>query len=390
MICVKCGQEVPDMPFCGACGWKQEKAPPVKHKRGNGQGSVYKLPNGKYKAVVILGYYSDPPSENAEKPVKPKKHKRTRSAVFGKKKDAIAALPGLLASPRQRDRKTMTFKQVFDAWIVTHKAGKSTLDCYRAAVRYFGALYFMPFQDVDVDDLQDCLDECPKGKRTRENMRAAAGLMYKYAIPRHLTADGLNLAQYLTVSGDAAAHRDALTELELARLWKYADKVPGVDHILIMCYTGFRPSEYLALTADSYDAATQTLTGGAKTDAGKNRVVTLSPKIVPMVARRAASGGPICPAPGGAAWPLKDFSADVFYPALEACGIDNPMVEISGGVLRHRITPHSCRHTFATLIKRVEGADKDKLELIGHSSTEMLRHYQDVDLKDLKKITDAI
>ena len=76
--------------------------------------------------------------------------------------------------------------------------------------------------------------------------------------------------------------------------------------------------------------------------------------------------------------------------AMDANIIDNPMVEVGGGVLRHRLSPHSCRHTFATLIKRVEGSDKDKLELIGHTSTEMLRHYQDVSLKDLKKITDAI
>ena len=158
-----------------------------------------------------------------------------------------------------------------------------------------------------------------------------------------------------------------------------------------MCFTGWRPSEYLALTSDSYDKKAGTLTGGAKTEAGKGRIVTLSPKIAPMVARKAATPGPLCRDPSGGAWTdLKTFTESSFYPALEACGIDNPMVQVGGGVLRHRITPHSCRHTFATLVKRVAGSDKDKLELIGHTSTEMLRHYQDVSLNDLKKITDAI
>jgi integrase len=378
MICVKCKADVPTMPFCGACGWKQKKAPPVKHKRGNGQGSVIKLSDGRYKATVTLDYYF---AEDG------RKHRHTRSKIFELKKDAIAAIPGLKASPRQRERKAMTFWQVFDAWLPTHKAGKTTLDCYRAAIRYFGSLYAMPFPDVDVDDLQDCIDECPKGKRTKENMRAAVGLMYKYAIPRHLSADGLNLAQYLTISGDAAAHRDALTADELARLWACVDSIPGVRHVLIMCYTGFRPSEYLALTADSYDAAAQTLTGGSKTDAGRDRIVTLSPRIQPLVAVEAAHGGRLTE--GGPA-DLKRWSEQAFYPALAAAGIDNPLVEISGGVQRHRITPHSCRHTFATLIKRVAGADKDKLELIGHASTEMLRHYQDVSLADLRAITDAL
>ena len=80
---------------------------------------------------------------------------------------------------------------------------------------------------------------------------------------------------------------------------------------------------------------------------------------------------------------------DEFYRVLDACGVENPM-EGPEGAQRHRYTPHSCRHTFATLMKRAPGADKDKLELIGHTSNEMLRHYQDVSFEDLRKITDAL
>lgn len=350
----------------------------TKH-RGNGQGSVYKLPNGKYKAVVITGYYTTPEGNL---------RKHTRSAVFTKKSEAIAALPSLKQTPKEKPRKPLTFKEVFDIWLPTHRAGKSTLDCYRSAIAYFSPLYTYPFADIDVDDLQDCIDDCPKGKRTKENMRAAVGLMYKYAIPRHIVSNGLNLAQYLTVSGESSAHRDAFTEEELAAMWRNIS-FPYVEDILIMCYTGFRPSEYLSLAAESYDPKAQTLTGGSKTEAGKNRVVTISPKIAPYVALKAASGGPLC-SDNGSTWPLRGFYDRAFYPALEACGIYNPMVEVGGGELRHRLTPHSCRHTFATLIKRVEGTDKDKLELIGHTSTEMLRHYQDISLSDLRKITDKI
>ena len=41
-------------------------------------------------------------------------------------------------------------------------------------------------------------------------------------------------------------------------------------------------------------------------------------------------------------------------------------------------------------MKAVQAPDKDKLALIGHTSTEMLRHYQDVDMEGLRRITDAI
>lgn len=77
--------------------------------------------------------------------------------------------------------------------------------------------------------------------------------------------------------------------------------------------------------------------------------------------------------------------AALFYKVLDRCGIENPVRNRS-----HLYTPHSCRHTFATLLKHVPGADKDKMRLIGHASAEMLRYYQDVDLADLRRITDQM
>ena len=154
-----------------------------------------------------------------------------------------------------------------------------------------------------------------------------------------------------------------------------------------MCYLGFRPSELLMLDVLDYDRAAKTLTGGAKTEAGKNRIVTISPKIQPIIDRLAGgkTSGPLFCDKQGKQFKYERFRDAVFYPTLAAIGIDNPIEN-----KRHKYSPHSCRHTFATLMKRVPGPDKDKQELIGHTSPEMLRYYQDVNLDDLRKITDAI
>jgi site-specific recombinase XerC len=56
----------------------------------------------------------------------------------------------------------------------------------------------------------------------------------------------------------------------------------------------------------------------------------------------------------------------------------------------HIYTPHSCRHTFATLMKNVEAPATDKQKLIGHSKFEMTAHYTHTDLQSLKKITDNL
>ena len=375
VICKKCGADLPaGAIFCPMCGRKQTRERSPK-KRGNGQGTVLELPSGKYKVVVTLGYYTD---EHG------KRHRRTRSRVFARKKDAVAAVPELL-NAKPEEKKRITFKELYDRWLPTHRAGKSTIDCYKAAIKYFAPLWHVPIADIDLDDLQECLDECPHGKRTRQNMKAVCGLVYKYGIPRKVIPENLNLAQFLVVEGEEAARRASFTDEEIEAIKKACGKVPHAEEVYILIYTGFRPSEYLSLTADSYDNALQTLTGGAKTDAGRDRVVTLSPKIAPLVEALAASGGPLLKDPSGKPWTLKGWTEDVFYPVLEAAGIDNPVED-----RRHRYTPHSCRHTFATLMKRVDGADKDKQELIGHASAEMLRYYQDVEIADLKRITDAI
>ena len=369
MNCRKCRQEIPDgSRYCMFCGALQEVSCNTK-ARGNGTGSVFK--RGKtWTACRVIGYTTEIIEVDGQQ--KKKLHKTTRSkGGFKTKKEALEYLPKLTEAA---GKKSLTWAQLYAAWKPTHRAGKSTMDCYSAAEKHFKPVWHLPFDRVDVDDLQECLDDCPKGKRTRENMKALAGLLYKYAIPRHIVT--LNIAQYLTVGAGDTGERSALPEEALEALREAVGAVQGADYILAQCYLGFRPSELLALNVRDYNR--------------RERAFTVSPKIQPIIDRltRDKISGPVFCAPDGGAMTIEQYRA-LFYRALDECGIENP-VEGPEGAKRHRYTPHSCRHTFATLMKRVDGADKDKLELIGHTSNEMLRHYQDVSLEDLRRVTDAL
>lgn len=305
-----------------------------------------------------------------------------RKKGFRTKKEALAYIPTLMQTTKKE--KPVTFAQVFAAWEPTHRAGKSTMNCYRAAYKYFAPVWGENFREIDVDDLQSCMDDCEKGKRTKENMKALCGLLYKYAIPRHLCS--LNLGQYLIVTAESAPGRKSLPLDALKRLHSMVGIIPYADYVVAQCYLGFRPSELLALEIGSYDSQQKTLTGGAKTEAGKNRVVPIASVIQPIIDRLTTgrTAGQIFCAKDGSDLSIEAYR-NIFYSVLDAAEIDNP---IEGD--RHKYTPHSCRHTFATLLKNVKGSDKDKLSLIGHTSTEMLRHYQDSDLDSMRAIIECI
>lgn len=357
---------------------------------------MYKLPNGKYCAEKTVGWIVDPLPPGSPPGTKPHKRRVKVTRQFERKKDALEALPTMTSADRrprsgtatQRKGKRVTLKELYDQWEPTHERSRSTMNCYRSGFKLFEPLWWVPMEELDVDDLQDCLDEADVGKRTKENARAALGLVYKYGIPRNVIPKDRNLASYLRINSDGVvSSKTGFSREELEKIRKAAQEGDAeAVRVLCHCYLGFRPTALLQLRVTDYDAKGRAFVGGIKTEAGKGRTVTVSPKIQSYVDKLTV-GEPESYVFGrdGEQEGLEDYRS-AFYALLERLGIDNPVDEQG----RHRITPHSCRHTFATLLKRAPGSDKDKLELIGHTSTAQLREYQDVDLQDLRSITDQL
>lgn len=381
--CKKCQSPMPEgamfCPWCGTQQIKEQKKQNTK-SRGNGTGTVFKRPNGTWIAMKTLGWEIDSQG---------KKHRTTVSkSGFKTKREAVNYLPMLTEeSSRAAKRLTTTFQDVYDLWEPTHQKTGGTMGCYTAAFKKFSAVWNVPLADITVDDLQDCMDDV-EGKRTQQNMKTLCGMLYKYAIPRNLAA--LNMAQYLIVGGVSGIGKAGLPVAYLDALRENVGKVPYCDYVLAQCYLGFRPSELLALDAAHYNRREKAFVGGAKTDAGKDRTVTISPKIQPIIDRLTAGkiAGPIFCDTDGGKMTIEKYRRE-FYKVLDACGLENPIITVKGQEL-HTYTPHSCRHTFATLMKAVTADNKDKLALIGHTTEAMLRHYQDVEYTDLRRITDAI
>jgi len=344
---------------------------------------VYKLPNGSWIAAKVFGYeYVDG---------KPHPIKATKSG-FRTKKEALDYLQQLAPTKtKKRINPHATFQDIYELWLPTHeKKGRSTstLNCYKAAYKYYKPVWHIPFADIGIDDLQECIDECPYGKRTRENMKALGTLMYAYAIPRGYAPEKVDLAHYLFVGGSPGDRREEFTGEEIEIVRKNIGVVPYADYIYCQIYLGFRPHEFLTLDISNYNRKERCFVGGAKTPAGIDRSVTVSPKIQPIIDRLIGDrteGSVFCDI-NGRTISDKKYRETYFYKALEMMGL--PLQGEDGK--SRKLTPHCCRHSFATLLKEVEAPDKDKLELIGHTNTKTLMHYQHTHYADLRRITDYL
>ena len=374
MPCRKCKRETPsDALYCPYCGLELNPAP-KSHKgrtRPNGAGTAVK--RGKtWTARVVVAWKTA--EDGHAIPIW-----KTKGG-FQTKRDALAYIPDLFTQPKKKP--VQTLQAVYQAWLPQHeqRVSHSTINCYKAAWRHFSALYYYPIKDIDVDMWQECLDTCGCAKRTRENMKALCGLLYKYAIPRH-QAD-MNLAEYLHTGENDKSTRPAFTMEHVESIRQQIGITQYAEYVYVLIYTGFRPTELFSLTKNSYQDGI--LYGGIKTEAGKNRAVPVSPRIEAIVDERLSiSDNFLFPRDNGEQMTVNYFRDNYFYRVLDAAGIQ-PMPTDEHPAY---YTPYSCRHTFANMLKYAQGSDKDKAALIGHEDySTTKKHYQSAEIKALKEI----
>lgn len=366
MNCRKCKKELPEgAAFCPACGCRQKPPETRQKKRENGSGSIIPR-NGGYMVICRkLG----PDGKYISK----------SKSGFKTQREARAYAPELR---RMLDRPatvsdSVTFAQLYYRWVPFYspRVSEGEMKSAAAAYKWFSAVHRFQFTALTAQTLQDCIDACPRGKRTKENMKLLARRLYAYAKGENLSP--VDFSGSLFAGRDPKGKRPPFTLQEIAAIDRAErEGVAYADYVLVMIYTGFRPSEFLQLTADNYDPALDALRGGIKTDAGRDRLIPVHPRIKAIVGRAVARGGVLFPDEEGKPMNDERFRVRCFQPLMDRLGI------------RDRV-PYSARHSFANFLKGPAAPDKEKIALMGHSDKAQTIYYQTADVDALRAIVDA-
>ena len=250
----------------------------------------------------------------------------------------------------------MTLKELYDEWSAGafQRISKQTADNYRTAWNRLSKHKAVKVKEIRAGQFQGIIDACHKdgmSRSTLEKIRTTAVLMFTYAMENDII--NKNYAKFIRLPKKEKAQKDRFTDLEIKKLFERAAD-EWTSSILIMIYTGLRINELLGLTRFNVDIDQGIITGGIKTDAGKNRIVPIHPKILKYVKAWHEKDGERLICEEGKAINARRYREYFYYPALEVAGV-------------RKLTPHKCRHTFCTMLAE-KGADTLAIQkLAGHA-----------------------
>ncbi len=244
----------------------------------NGYGSVHKLSGNRrnpWRARKTSGW---------DESTNPPKQTYITIGYFPTRQAAIKALADFNENPYDINTNTTTFAEVYDKWSTEHfeKIVPSATRTWKAAYRYCKPLYNMRFRDIRASHLEGVIRDADVGSATKSRMKSLFNLMYRFAL-KHEIAD----KNYAELCDSVKRTKPQLvrvpfTSEEEQILWDNID-FPFVDMVLIEMYSGWRPQELCSLETENINLTDWTMRGGLKTESGKNRIVPIHSKILPLI-----------------------------------------------------------------------------------------------------------
>lgn len=329
----------------------------------NGYGTVYKLSGNRrrpFVAAVPVGF-----KENGKVDQKP-------IGYFAKKPEALQALAEYNANKKgqsavenfadfQKVQKASayTFTDVYNMWAEQRyiNKGKPIPNAYASAFKWCSNLYEIPFKDIKQMHMQTAVDKCEKGYSTKKSIKTLLNQLSKYALGNDIIKTVYSSLVELPTKPKSTKHKP-YTDDELRLLWANCGDITA-QTILIMSYTGMRPSEFLKIKTENIHLDEGYMRGGIKTAAGINRMIPLADCIMPFIQKMYNPASTfLFPAESGSEMKYDFYYRKMYLPLLQTLNIGEHY-------------PHDGRHTCASALDRA-GVNKNIIKMIlGHVSNDV-------------------
>lgn len=307
-------------------------------KNPNGYGTVTKLSGNRRKPYIVKEGIS-----GRQKPI----------GYAATREEGLIMLANYNNDPWDIETDKITFQELYDLWLEKRavKLGESNRSSLKSAYKHCSKLNKMKYKQIKSYQMQDCIDSCGCGYSTQGAIKNLFGHLDRFAMELDIISKCCS--DLLTSDPIPETSKEIFTDEEVSRLWEN-EKLEWVDSVLFFLYTGFRISEMIALKTKAVDLEAQTMTGGTKTAAGKNRIVPIHSKIQHIVQKRVEQSK---------SGYLFEYNGKKLnqtqYRALWAEIMEK---------LKMQHTPHECRHTFRS---RLDSAGANKVcidRIMGHKS----------------------
>ncbi len=292
----------------------------------------------------------------------------------------LAALTEYNKNPTGK-RGELTLKELYVEWSDSkfEKISIKTVQTYETAWNHLSAVGHMEARAIKKSHLQGIVDGMARkgmSHSSTHKVKVLAKMLFDYALADDIVDK--NYAELIELSAAESKEKESFTDFEIRAIEKLAVDNEWANTILILIYTGMRIGELLGLTKFGVDLDRQLITGGIKTDAGKNRIIPIHPKIQKYIKAWHDKEGSYLISQEGKRIRVDYYRKYLYYPAIGQAEV-------------RKLSPHATRHTFASLLNKSGANTKSIQQIIGHADYATTANiYTHVDVDELKKAIESI
>jgi integrase len=283
-------------------------------------------------------------------------------------KEAIQALTAYNQTPYDLDLASSTIEDMWGIFKTRRfdKISESGRNVYKAAYNHLKPIHDKRINELKTYQLQTVIDGVDRSWQTKSHMQSLLHQLFEIAAELDIVQK--NYAAFIKLEGKTQSNiHKAFTADEIKTLFNAVFNSAWADTVLIMIYTGVRPSELLGIKISDVHIDKGYMAGGLKTKAGRGRIIPINNKIMPFVRKRYNPGNTFL---------IEDNGKPIGYAAYKKA------FELLMKELNMQHLPHDGRHTFASMADTA-GMNKTAVKkIMGHVSsdiTEKVYTHKDVE-----------